>query len=120
EDRPMFESEPSTQRNATHSFAAIEDDVLIRTQADTAEAPPPTGGTHHAVIPTVFDDRSTWETVTVGPADGRTAHWPVYFRDLHDRKRINPATPEAAFEQYLQDDRNHGWSGGNATDTVVQ
>ncbi len=117
EDRPMFETEHKPMSVLERHYAALADDKQI--VVDTA--PGPTGGTANTVIPQTFEDRSAWDVVTVGPADGRTLHWPVYFRDCpYEAKPVNPVTPEAAFEQYLSGDTHDGWSACNAAAAATQ
>jgi hypothetical protein len=121
EDRPRFETEHRPMGRGDGGdvlqWASIADDLEVMVET----APPPTGGRAGSVIPTTFEDRSAWNVITIAPADGRTTHWPVYFRDCPTQsQRIAPMTAEAAFELHLAGDAAAGWSASNAADTVTQ
>lgn len=122
DDRPMFESEHKPLGRASlieARFASLEDDTTVTVSAD--DAPPPTGGQREPVLPTAFTYRSQWEPVVIGPADGRTAHQPWYFNDCPiGQSHIQPANPEAAFEQYVDDGPGTVFTADNAKAAATQ
>ncbi|MEE9212965.1 MAG: hypothetical protein V3U29_09950 [Phycisphaeraceae bacterium] len=97
--KPLFEPEdPSSPRShvpLTVFIAASLDNSENTTVAEPL-LQPVRGASAHA-----FDDRASWPKITVGPADGRTHHNPIYFRDVPiDDTYVDVTDPPSSLSQF--------------------
>ena len=114
EQRPLFEPEnpnpPTSRAPQTIPLAAA-------VQEDAAATQP-------AAKVYVFTLRQQWPSITVGPADGRTRHNPVYFRDfpLDDTyvDVTDPSLTQSRFDAALNGADARNWHIRNALGAAAQ
>jgi len=103
DDTPILQRETGEPRSQRHDeqamyFVALQDDVTVNPIVPQANADP------SGVM-----DRSHWSATYAGPADGRTWHGPVYFKDrryyVESPDVLAEGTRQRQIEAALEDGR---------------